>query len=254
MEESLDTNGANTHYVKPYQRLSRLYDLDWAPFARQYPGIILPLLDGRNVEKARILDLACGTGGLVIELAGYGHNVHGLDSSPEMISLAKAKAKGMDNVSFTVQDVAEFQVDGIFDIITSTFDSINYLTQPDRVQAMLRRVAAALDESGLFIFDSNTPNMYLNHHGESYRRQLDGQSLVQRIDYDPARKAATVTFEFADGTTEAHRQRPYDLAELEPWLNAAGLYIVYAFGDFNKQPYTPASERLICVAEKDSLD
>jgi SAM-dependent methyltransferase len=245
MEEKL------TNFTKPYAYLSRIYDLDWANFARQYPGIILPLLDGRGITKARILDLACGTGGLAIELAGYGHSVHGLDSSPEMVDLAIVKSMGMDNVSFAVQDMAGFQSDGIFDIITCTFDSINYLTQPERVQAMLRRVAAALDENGLFIFDSNTPNMYLNHHGESYRRELGGQSFAHSIRYDPANNEATTTFEFADGTIEAHRQRPYELAELEPWLNTAGLYIVYTFGDFNKRPYTPTNERLICITEKD---
>lgn len=254
MDETIDKNKETNNYVKPYRSLSRFYDLDWANFARQYPGIILPLLDGRGIGQARILDLACGTGGLAIELAGYGHKVRGVDGSPEMIALASRKAEGMDNVSFEVQDMTGFRVDGKIDIITCTFDAINYLTEPEEVKSLFQRVSAALDDYGLFIFDSNTPAMYLNHQGESYQRELDGQVIVQRIDYTPKRREAATTFEFADGTVEVHRQRSYELAELEPWLNDAGLYVVYAFGGFDKQPYTPESERLICVAEKDSLE
>ncbi len=237
--------------VPPYQRLSQIYDLDWAGFCLNYVGIIVPLLDGRGIERARILDLACGTGGLAIELAGYGHTVLGLDSSPEMIALAKAKSANVTGVSFEIQDMAAFQAEGKFDLITCVFDSINYLVDPASLAALFRRVAATLTPDGLFIFDSNTPREYLSHHGESYRRELGGQTLVQRIAYDPARKEASITFEFADGTIEVHRQRPYNRAELEPLLNEASLCIVYAFSGFDKQPFTPESQRLICITELD---
>ena len=195
MEEPV--TGDDFPLVKPYQRLSRVYDLDWANFARQYISLIRPLLDGRGIEKARILDLACGTGGLAIELAGYGHTAHGLDISRQMVALARAKSRDMSSVSFKVQDMACFHTSVKYDLITCTFDSINYLREAASLKEMLRRVAAALEEHGLFIFDSNTRQIYLNHNGESYHRGLGGQFFVHSIHYDSFKKEATTTFEFA---------------------------------------------------------
>jgi SAM-dependent methyltransferase len=238
----------------PYTRLSRVYDLDWANFAMQYLNLIPPLLEGRGIERAQILDLACGTGSLAIALAKHGHEVRGIDLSPEMIALAREKALSIDNVSFETGDMTVFRADDKLDIILCTFDSINYLLELAGVQALFRQAASVLDPDGLFVFDANTANMYLNNRGESYRRELGGQTILQRCDYDPKRGIATTTFEFDDGRVEIHHQRPYNMANLEPMLNDAGLYIVYAFGGFDKQPYTPESERLICVAEPDTTE
>ena len=41
---------------------------------------------------ARILDLGCGTGSLAVLLAQAGHEVAGIDTSEEMLALARAKA------------------------------------------------------------------------------------------------------------------------------------------------------------------
>ena len=49
-----------------------------------------------------VLDIGCGTGSLVLRLAGSAAHVHGLDISSEMMRIAngKAQAQGVDNVTF----------------------------------------------------------------------------------------------------------------------------------------------------------
>jgi len=89
--------------MRIYERLSRIYDLDWGNFSKQYVGLIRQLLGGRGVKRARILDLACGTGNLAIDLAQRGHFVHGIDISPEMIRIAKSKSLRLSNIFFEVQ-------------------------------------------------------------------------------------------------------------------------------------------------------
>src|SRR5204863_8264021 len=42
--------------------------------------------------RGTVLDIGCGTGSLSVVLAGLGYEVTGIDLSPEMISLANAKA------------------------------------------------------------------------------------------------------------------------------------------------------------------
>jgi 2-polyprenyl-3-methyl-5-hydroxy-6-metoxy-1,4-benzoquinol methylase len=57
--------------------------------------------------RAEVLDIGCGTGSLSVVLAGLGHAVTGIDLSPAMIGLARAKAsaKGL-SVHFQVMDAA----------------------------------------------------------------------------------------------------------------------------------------------------
>jgi 2-polyprenyl-3-methyl-5-hydroxy-6-metoxy-1,4-benzoquinol methylase len=57
--------------------------------------------------KADILDIGCGTGSLSVVLAGLGHRITGIDLSPSMIALAKAKAANHAlQVEFHVMDAA----------------------------------------------------------------------------------------------------------------------------------------------------
>ena len=58
-------------------------------------------------ESARVLDAGCGTGTLSVLLAGLGHRVTGIDISPAMLDLARAKADAQGYaVEFHLMDAA----------------------------------------------------------------------------------------------------------------------------------------------------
>lgn len=68
---------------------------------------------------ARVADLGCGTGTLSVLLAEAGHDVHGIDLSPEMVRRARAKAADLP-VSFVVGDASEPDLPpGAFDVVLS---------------------------------------------------------------------------------------------------------------------------------------
>jgi SAM-dependent methyltransferase len=236
--------------LKNYERLSRVYDLEWGDFSKRYVDLINQLLEERSILRERILDLACGTGVLALELARMGHQVHGIDISPEMIERAKDRSVDMPGVSFQVGDMRNFELAERFHICTCTFDSINYLLEADEVKQMFCHVAKALERSGVFVFDSNTEQLYINRHKGTHPRELGDESFVQKCIYDSAKKEAKTVFEFSDGTTEVHIQRPYELGELEPLLGEAGLSIIDTFGGYDRRPYDPKTERLFCIAGK----
>jgi SAM-dependent methyltransferase len=236
--------------ARVYERLSQVYDCDWGQFSRKYLTLITQLLEDRGIARAEILDLACGTGTLALELAKLGHRVLGVDVSPHMIEKARSKAMALSHVSFQVQDMRRFVSEGKFDLCACTFDSINYLLTAGDVKETFGRIGAALKQSGLFIFDSNTDRLYTNRHKETHSRELGGESFVQKCIYDPSKTEATTVFEFSDGAVEVHKQRPYDLTQLEPLLADAGMRVAATFGDFDKRPYDPETERLFCIAEK----
>lgn len=236
--------------LNPYERLSRYYDVGWGEFSSQYTDLIEELLNERGMAQARILDVACGTGILAICLARCGHIVHAVDNSPEMISMAKSKSAGISNLSLDIQDMVHLNVDGKFDLVTCTFDSINYILRLSDLRQMFIRVASVLCDGGLFIFDSNTKELYLSHSGETHKREVNGQSFIQHFSYDSARRLSTIAFSFSDGMYEVHRQRPYDYDTLEPLLRRAGFQVIHLYSWFEKMPYSPNTPKLFCVAEK----
>jgi SAM-dependent methyltransferase len=236
--------------LNPYEKLSRIYDAGWGDFSIQYVSMVNGLLRERGLKQARVLDIACGTGILALELARCGHSVHGADISPEMIEIAKSKAVGVPNLSFDVRDMVELSSDKKYDVVTCTYDSINYLLRLRDVWRMLMSVISVLDSDGLLIFDSNTKYLYMKHADEVLKKEINGEEFIQRCEYRARGKVATTSFVFADGTYEVHWQRPYDYEELGPLLKRAGLRILHLFSWFEGLPYSPSSPKFFCVAQK----
>jgi 2-polyprenyl-3-methyl-5-hydroxy-6-metoxy-1,4-benzoquinol methylase len=130
--------------ARMYERLSQVYDFDWGQFSKRYVTLVSQLLDDRGIARAEILDLACGTGTLALDLAKLGHRVLGVDVSPQMIEKASSKAMALSNLSFQVQDMRRFVSKGEFDLCACTFDSINYLLTAGDVKETFGRIGAAL--------------------------------------------------------------------------------------------------------------
>ncbi len=236
--------------LRSYERLSRVYDLDWGDFSIQYVEIIQELFEERHITRANILDLACGTGTLITTLARRGYACFGIDQSPEMIAIAMDKARGQSDISFEIQDMQNLQLRKRFDLVTCTFDSLNYLTDMHSVKKMFISAAAVLDIGGLFVFDSNTKPMYRNSDGRAHAFEFSKVRLIQRMHYDAKNNIAETVFEFEDGDREIHVQRPYGLKELKPLLRRTGFTTVATYGGFKGRKYNRNSERLICVTAK----
>ena len=126
-----------------YDEIMELIEYDgWVNLTKKY-----------LTPKAKILDLACGSGTLAISLANDGYNVSGLDLSKEIIAVAKEKMiTNHVQIDFGIKDMTNFAYDEPFDVITCYFDSVNFLTK-DEVQLMMNSVYNNLKEGGYFIFD-----------------------------------------------------------------------------------------------------
>lgn len=98
---------------------------------------------------AEVLDIGCGTGSLSAVLAGLGHSVTGIDVSPSMVSLARAKADAPGfRIEFHVMDAASPQLPpNQFDAIVSRH-LLWMLPEPKQV---LQRWSDLLKRKGRFL-------------------------------------------------------------------------------------------------------
>jgi ubiquinone/menaquinone biosynthesis methyltransferase len=108
---------------------------------------------------ANVLDLACGTGDIAFEAARRGARVIGLDITPRMIELARAKPESTDQLSWMVGDMTALPVTATsFDVITTGYGLRNVPDLP-RALAEIHRV---LRPGGLMCsLDFNRPESAL---------------------------------------------------------------------------------------------
>ena len=86
--------------------------------------------------KPRILDLGCGTGEHCALFAKEGYPCVGLDSSADMLAVARSR-NADPLISSSEASVTEFDYYEEFDIITSFCGSLDYLLTDDEVNAAL---------------------------------------------------------------------------------------------------------------------
>ncbi len=98
---------------------------------------------------APIADLGCGTGTVAVLLAEHGHEVTGVDLSPNMIDRARTKARAArQTVRFEVGDAAHPPLDaGTYDVVFARH-VVWALADPT---AALQRWAALLAPGGRFV-------------------------------------------------------------------------------------------------------
>lgn len=96
------------------------------------------------------LDLACGTGQHLAQMAARGFAGTGLDNSQAMLDQAALRCPDAD---WLCCDLAGFDTPGRFDLITCFLYSIHYSHPQAALRETLRRAFAALRPGGVLLFD-----------------------------------------------------------------------------------------------------
>ena len=116
--------------------------------------VILPILPGgiSSLEEGiDVVDIGCGSGRALVEMAGRfpKSRFSGYDISQEgnAVANAMAKEKGLSNLSFEVRDIADLDDSNAFDLVTA-FDVIHDQAKP---AAVLDAVASILRPEGTFL-------------------------------------------------------------------------------------------------------
>ena len=175
-----------------YDPLAFIYNTHWAqPERLMLPldRFILPELD----PGAEILDLCCGTGQTAAMLTEHGYEVTGIDGSESMLVFARENAPDAD---FITGDVRTFSMPGRFDAVVSQYDSLNHILSVEELLTVFRNVHAALVPGGVFLFDLNTEEGYLQRwRATSIGHVEDDHAYITHPAYD--REARTGSYNVA---------------------------------------------------------
>jgi ubiquinone/menaquinone biosynthesis C-methylase UbiE len=98
-----------------------------------------------------LVDVACGAGTFLQEMAKRGWRVAGLDSSAEMLKLARRRVPEAE--ALLEADMARLTLRASYDVATCWLDSITYLLRNEQFIEHFRCVAKALKPGGLYLVD-----------------------------------------------------------------------------------------------------
>jgi cyclopropane fatty-acyl-phospholipid synthase-like methyltransferase len=226
------------HYEHP--DLAALYDIDcgWSADRDFYLS-----LAGKPPQ--RLLDLGCGTGLICDAYAAIGHEVTGVDPATAMLEIARQKPHGGE-VDWVLSTAQDFRSPKRFDLVIMTGHAFQVLLEDKNIAATFDMVRAHLDPSGRFVFESRNPAIDWFAMWNSSRETKNRGRLVTYTLRSLHRDGNRLTFEqrydFA-GQSLISRSELLFLSrkEIEDRLGATGLRVESVFGDWNGEPFDPAT-------------
>lgn len=103
-----------------------------------------------------ILDLACGTGVITVELAKKGFQMTGVDLSADMLGHAEDRARQHRvHVKLIRDDLRTFKLSQQYPFAICTHDALDHLFEDEELDQAFAHIATALLPEGYFIFDMN---------------------------------------------------------------------------------------------------
>lgn len=211
-------------------------------------------------HDSRIVDICCGPGRHILELArrGFKH-VLGIDLSPKMTEIV-SQAAAQENLDVHVMNRDMRRIGPLeADLVMNMFSSCGFFDTDEDNFAFFDSVYHALKPNGYFLLDIT--------HSESYQRNLmpkewdeTEDTLVlkeQNFDVKTSRYTRrTIIFDKNNHYKRSERYstaRAFSFSEIERYFNKLGFAIVEKFGAISGQNldfHEETSDRLIVISRK----
>ena len=211
--------------------LARIHDDGFGEFARSAACELMR----RHPSRGLVVELGCGTGISTEILSMAGFEVLGIDISPDMLTIARARAPRA-----TFQEVSLWEAEiPPCSAVTAFGEVVNYAADPragaHALSGLVTRVFEALHPGGLFLFDFATPGRGDRgaqvREGDGWRIESDAVE-----DSDNRMLERRMTIQTGDGRREeVHRLHLYDPEIVLIDLEVAGFDVepVHRYCDFD---------------------
>lgn len=205
-------------------------------------------------ERAKLLELAIGTGRIALPLVAMGFEVEGVEASPLMVEKLREKPNGRD-ISVAIADMADFSLEKRFDHAFLVFNTLFNLTTQEAQKNCFKSVAQHLKPGGSFLVETFVPNISGFENGFKMNgRGVDlNEAFFEIIKHD----AVTQCFDFQRIRIDENGTRIKPLImryawpqEMDLMAELAGLKLTQRFGGWENEPFTNDSKMHVSVYRK----
>ncbi len=283
--EFVPNSSATQPEALAWSRIARFYDADYRHYDADL-ALIADLVADLHADTLpnrkppiRLLDLGCGTGRVLVPLARAGEAITGVDNSPALLEVTRAKlsragvalGEHVELLDADLQTLALPHRDYALAFCLS--NTLMHLPTQAAQLDLLRRARHHLREDGLLLLDLFNPDVarLVAAHGlmelaDSWRDEQAEQDatiyttvckwVVRRVDWATQQQETLFLYEeiFDDGRTR-RTSFPFTLrflwpAEITLLLHVAGFEVEAVWGDFEGAPHDDASEQIVLLARK----
>lgn len=248
-----------------YTSFAAVYDMfmDNVPYD-QWTDYLVHLLNKYGIHEGLILELACGTGSMTRRLSNKGFDMIGIDSSEEMLTIARDKSADKDSsILYLCQDMREFELFGTVAAVVSVCDSMNYITSEEDLLDIFKLVNNYLDPKGLFIFDLDTEYAYKEIIADQtiaesreegcfiWENTYYEEEMINQIDltlFIPAEEKNSNNLFVRQ--EEIHYRRAYSIDTIKRLIEEAGMEWITAFHTLSEDAPRKDSERIYVIARE----
>jgi SAM-dependent methyltransferase len=257
-----------------YHVIAKYYD---GAYAAKLDLVDLPFyLDLAEQNGGPVLEIACGTGRVLLPIARTGIEICGVDNSLPMLevlhrNLAREPQEVCLRITVHEGDMRTFRLNRKFPLVMIPFRPMQHMFTVEDQVAALRTAAAHLADTGTLAFDVFYPkfDMIWARVGEEvpemeWTPSSDPTKLVRRFfrkdAIDKINQIFSFTFVFRTyqsgdlilEETEAFRLCYYTYPHLRALFRLAGLEPVAEYGSFAKTPMDNTAEQMIFLLRRSS--
>lgn len=241
-----------------YSSIAEFYDLltsnvNYAGYAKRVNRII----NSYRSKSHSIVELACGTLSLGLELAEMGYKVVGIDKSEKMLCHAEQKcaSRGFSIPLYNL-DITDFSIPFKGEVFICSLDGLNHLDGMGCVASAFRAIKRNIKRGGLLIFDMNTPYKHRDVLGcNSFIFELPGIYCGWQNEFRESDCSVKISLDiFAekkDGYkrfNECFREYAYTEKAIKNSLKASGFEVLGTFDELKSSSPGPRTERILYAA------
>jgi SAM-dependent methyltransferase len=203
---------------------------------------------------AAVLDIPCGPGRHLLQLAERGYHVTGVDNTGEYLEEAARRLGHAGLRADLVQaDMREFVREEAFELALNLYTSFGYFDDPTEDERFLSNVYASLQPGGRFVLELLTRETVSCSAAMSERVGDGGARLTEwakLLEDGAAIERHFVVHRQGERLEFIAAHRLYGVCELVRLLEDVGFRRVAVFGDLDGRPLTAASEFAVVVATR----
>jgi SAM-dependent methyltransferase len=258
--------------IDSYSVTAKYYD---GAYAARQDLVDLPFyLDLAEQIGGPILEVACGTGRVLLPIARKGIEIHGVDNSRPMLkilenSLARETREVRQRVTLHEGDMRDFRLGTQYPLVMIPFRPMQHMESVQDQVGALSTAALHLTETGILVFDVFYPKFEMIAGGIGEERfemewtpGSDPTTLVRRYFRKEVVDKINQVFgfifiyrTFRDGQlileeTEAFKLAYYTYPHLRALFLLAGLEPVAEYGSFAKVSLDNTAEQMIFLLRK----
>ena len=224
-----DYEATKARFAKLYHDHPEVYDIFAKNQIMQSPLLddIEEILKSNGIQEGRFIDIGCGTGVMIEQLALRFPNIHftGIDPAENSLKFARERTRDYKNVTFKLGEIESLaETDSTFDVVFSSWGHIHWNAKGGIMEKVVK-------ENGLVIlinnwgegddFEKLWPNEALAIFRDRRNLLLEGKYNVKRVDsyldLNDETLFDAISRIFGRTHMQKHRKSPFEIGIVLAW-------------------------------------